>query len=60
MKGFAGDEREFFEKGIRKDRKPVPIHPQGWIDVNFLYVQIFSEHNKTWYLGTGFSISIGL
>ncbi len=41
MKGFAGDEREFFEKGIRKDRKPVPIHLQGWIDVNFLYVQIF-------------------
>jgi len=24
--GFAGVERKFFEKGIRRDRKPVPIH----------------------------------
>ena len=23
---FAGVERKFFEKGIRRDRKPVPIH----------------------------------
>ena len=41
IKGFAGDECKFFEKGIRKDRKPVPIHPKGWIDVNFFYTQIF-------------------
>ena len=33
--GFAGVERKFFEKGIRRDRKPVPIHPKRWIDVNF-------------------------
>jgi|TARA_B110000238_G_C15811172_1_gene304449 hypothetical protein len=33
--GFAGVERKFFEKGIRRDRKPVPIHPKWWIDVNF-------------------------
>jgi len=26
---FAGVERKFFEKGIRRDRKPVPIHPKG-------------------------------
>ena len=54
MKGFAGDEREFFEKGIRKDRKPVPIHPQGWIDVNFLYVQISLSITRpgTWVLGS--------
>ena len=32
---FAGVERKFFEKGIRRDRKPVPIHPKRWIDVNF-------------------------
>ncbi|SUZ76758.1 uncharacterized protein METZ01_LOCUS29612, partial [marine metagenome] len=25
---FAGVERKFFEKGIRRDRKPVPIHPK--------------------------------
>ena len=31
---FAGVERKFFEKGIRRDRKPVPIHPKWWIDVN--------------------------
>jgi len=24
--GIAGVERKFFEKGIRRDRKPVPIH----------------------------------
>jgi len=32
---FAGVERKFFEKGIRRYRKPVPIHPKRWIDVNF-------------------------
>jgi hypothetical protein len=37
---FAGVERKFFEKGIRRDRKPVPIHPKWWIDVNFF---IFSR-----------------
>jgi len=36
---FAGVERKFFEKGIRRARKPVPIHPKRWIDVNFLYSQ---------------------
>ena len=36
MKGFAGDERKFFEKGIRTDRKPVPIceHLCKQMDVN--------------------------
>jgi len=38
--GFAGVERKFFEKGIRRDRKPVPIHPKRWIDVNFF---VFSD-----------------
>ena len=41
---FAGVERKFFEKGIRRDRKPVPIHPKRWIDVNFLYCP--DENNK--------------
>jgi len=39
INSFAGVERKFFEKGIRRDRKPVPIHPKRWIDVNFLYIQ---------------------
>jgi len=56
---FAGVERKFFEKGIRRDRKPVPIHPKRWIDVNFLYSQIYFEDNKTWNLFQ-VSKSIGL
>ncbi len=39
MNCFAGVERKFFEKGIRRDRKPVPIHPKRWIDVNFLVIK---------------------
>jgi hypothetical protein len=38
---FAGVERKFFEKGIRRDRKPVPIHPKRWIDVNFFVFSRF-------------------
>jgi len=38
---FAGVERKFFEKGIRRDRKPVPIHPKRWIDVNFYLRNLF-------------------
>jgi hypothetical protein len=38
---FAGVERKFFEKGIRRDRKPVPIHPKWWIDVNFFVYSVF-------------------
>ncbi|MDP7715287.1 MAG: hypothetical protein QF674_00960 [Candidatus Marinimicrobia bacterium] len=38
---FAGVERKFFEKGIRRDRKPVPIHPKRWIDVNFFVYSVF-------------------
>jgi len=38
---FAGVERKFFEKGSRRDRKPVPIHPKRWIDVNFLVFSRF-------------------
>jgi hypothetical protein len=38
---FAGVERKFFEKGIRRDRKPVPIHPKWWIDVNFFVSSVF-------------------
>ena len=38
---FAGVERKFFEKGIRRDRKPVPIHPKRWIDVNFFVCPLF-------------------
>tara|TARA_B110000467_G_scaffold81901_1_gene73901 strand:- start:188 stop:415 length:228 start_codon:yes stop_codon:yes gene_type:complete len=39
--GFAGVERKFFEKGIRRDRKPVPIQPKCWIDVNFFVFSVF-------------------
>ena len=28
--GFAGAERKFFEKGIRTDRKPVPV----WVHIS--------------------------
>jgi hypothetical protein len=38
---FAGVERKFFEKGIRRDRKPVPIQPKCWIDVNFFVFSVF-------------------
>jgi len=38
---FAGVERKFFEKGIRRDRKPVPIHPKRWIDVNIFVFSRF-------------------
>jgi len=38
---IAGVERKFFEKGIRRDRKPVPIHPKWWIDVNFFVFSRF-------------------
>jgi len=38
---FAGVERKFFEKGIRRDRKPVPIHPKWWIDVNYFVSSVF-------------------
>ena len=41
IKRFAGVERKFFEKGIRRDRKPVPIHPKRWIDVNFFVYSVF-------------------
>jgi len=40
---FARVERKFFEKGIRRDRKPVPIHPKRWIDVNFLSPEFILE-----------------
>jgi len=43
IKCFAGVERKFFEKGIRRDRKPVPIHPKWWIDVNFLSPEFILE-----------------
>jgi len=38
---FAGVERKFFEKGIRRDRKPVPIRPKCRIDVNFFVFSVF-------------------
>ena len=58
--GFAGVERKFFEKGIRRDRKPVPIHPKWWIDVNFFCIlKIYFGNNKTWNLFQ-VSKSIGL
>ena len=41
MVSFAGVERKFFEKGIRRDRKPVPIHPKRWIDVNIFVFSRF-------------------
>jgi len=53
---FAGVERKFFEKGIRRDRKPVPIHPKRWI---FCILKIYFEDNKTWNLFQ-VSKSIGL
>ena len=43
MISFAGVERKFFEKGIRRDRKPVPIHPKWWIDVSFLSPEFILE-----------------
>ena len=52
MYSFAGVERKFFEKGIRIDRKPVPIHPKRWIDVNFIF-RIYSEYNKASNLFSG-------
>ena len=41
MMSFAGVERKFFEKGIRRDRKPGPIRPMCRIDVNFFVFLVF-------------------
>jgi hypothetical protein len=57
---FAGVERKFFEKGIRRDRKPVPIHPKWWIDVNFFVYSVFILSITKPEIRFRFSKSIGL
>ena len=52
--------RKFFEKGIRRDRKPVPIHPKWWIDVNFFVSSVFILKVTKPGIYFRFSKSIGL